>query len=903
VSATRGERCLEAEGPKMTWLTGLMGAMAVGMLVLVSPAHAGEMEFRGFPFVIPPEGLVPGSAPAELAGLSGRRPAAEFVRVQGDRFVLAESGRPVRFWATNLCFGACFPPHDVAERMARRMASLGIRCVRFHHMDASGYPRGIWRNEGWGDFEHTDLHPEALDRLDYLVAQLKKNGIYVNLNLHVSRTYGVKDGFPAVGPGESVPRYGKGVDHFFPRCIEEQKRYARMLLRHVNAYTGMPYAEEPAVAIVEISNEDGLLREWRGGGLDHLPAPYVAELRRQWNEWLRRRYGSTDALRKAWSSGATPGSDEDLLSAPGVRASLQVAEDAKAELREATGPEGSRAVSIAVREGSPVSWHVQYMWAPFAVKKGATYMLDLKLRANRGETISVDCRMAREPWQNLGFSQRLELTPEWSSHRFYFTCSQDYPAARITLSGLAKDGLEISVADARLKLAAVSGLAPGEGLEQGVPWVSRRELSARTAAFRRDVVLFLRDTEAAYWRGMRDYLHGELGVKASVTGTAVGYTTPQIAAETADFVDSHAYWQHPRFPGRPWDPENWFVRQIAMVDHPDAATIGLLAARRVFGLPYTVTEYNHPTPNRYEAEGFPLIALYGALQGWDGVFSFTYASGETWESDGVSSYFNIAPNPVKLAVFPACADIFDRGRIGPAARVVPLQSGQDELVQWVLGGGSVARYPQGADPLIWQQARVGQAVEGLGVPSGGGGSAPDVKWTLGSDGKGLVTYRGGSCMGLIGFAAGHRLESGGVSLRPGPTSLDGFSVVMLNSLAGQPIGREGRYLLTAVCRCANAGMVWNEERNSVGRNWGHGPALCEGVPVELSVPAGVGQVRLYALRPDGTRGVEVKPEQRNGAWRFAVGPDYRTLWYELVMGADGGRARAPSRPASGRTAR
>ena len=188
--------------------------------------------------------------------------------------------------------------------MARRLASLGINCVRFHHMDSAGYPNGIWdAHGGYGDFKHGALSAEALDRLDYLIAQLKKNGVYADLNLHVSRSFSPQDGFPAVGEGESVPGYGKGMDNFYPLAISEQKRYAQMLLRHVNAYTGKPYAEEPAVAIVEISNEDGLIREWHSGGLDHLPKPYLDELGRQWNAWLRAQYADTAALRKAWSQG------------------------------------------------------------------------------------------------------------------------------------------------------------------------------------------------------------------------------------------------------------------------------------------------------------------------------------------------------------------------------------------------------------------------------------------------------------------------------------------------------------------------------------------------------------------------------------------------------------------------
>ena len=54
------------------------------------------------------------------------------------------------------------------------------------------------------------------------------------------------------------------------------------------------------------------------------------------------------------------------------------------------------------------------------------------------------------------------------------------------------------------------------------------------------------------------------------------------------------------------------------------STIQDLASQRVLGKPYTVSEYNHPFPNQYGAEGQPMLCAYGRLQGWDGVFQYTY---------------------------------------------------------------------------------------------------------------------------------------------------------------------------------------------------------------------------------------------------------------------------------------
>src|SRR5262249_10602519 len=115
--------------------------------------------------------------------------------------------------------------------------------------------------------------------------------------LHVSRSFTEADGFPAAG---RLPQLGKGVGYFEPRMIELQKKYARDLLRHRNPYTRTRYAEEPAVAVVRLTNENTLLGAAWDGTLARLPERYRRELARQWNAWLKKRYASTKALKRAW---------------------------------------------------------------------------------------------------------------------------------------------------------------------------------------------------------------------------------------------------------------------------------------------------------------------------------------------------------------------------------------------------------------------------------------------------------------------------------------------------------------------------------------------------------------------------------------------------------------------------
>ncbi len=166
-------------------------------------------------------------------------------------------------------------------------------------MDSQAYPGGIF-----ADRSLTTLSAEALDRLDYLIAAFKANGVYADLNLHVSRSDAKAHGMENA---EKAPGMDNQIDLFDPVLIESQKRYERDLLTHVNAYTHPAYAEEPAVGMVANNNENTLFMWGAVGNLQGLPEPFAGELRRFWNEWLVKKYGTREGLAAAWGEGALGG--------------------------------------------------------------------------------------------------------------------------------------------------------------------------------------------------------------------------------------------------------------------------------------------------------------------------------------------------------------------------------------------------------------------------------------------------------------------------------------------------------------------------------------------------------------------------------------------------------------------
>jgi len=168
-----------------------------------------------------------------------------------------------KIWGQNLCFNAPLPPMQMAPVIARRLAKFGINCIRLHHMDHR-WPGGVLirrrrRSPGGRDDETTrSLDPEAMARLDYFIYCCKENGVYIDLNLNVSRPFTSADGVRQV----DWIGYGKAITYFDPQLIFLQKEYAAQMLDHVNPFTGNRYADEPAIAIVEMVNENSVLESW-----------------------------------------------------------------------------------------------------------------------------------------------------------------------------------------------------------------------------------------------------------------------------------------------------------------------------------------------------------------------------------------------------------------------------------------------------------------------------------------------------------------------------------------------------------------------------------------------------------------------------------------------------------------
>jgi hypothetical protein len=216
-----------------------------------------------------------------------------FVSAKDGKFRF-ENGKAIRFFGVNLVFGGAMPEKEVAVQIADRLAASGINMVRMHHVDS--YQTGEQSNTliDYSEGHSRKLHAENFDRMDYLVHELKQRGIYLHIDLFTLRRYLPGDGLEYE---DELAGALKSVNYYNRRLIDLHKEFASLYLLHRNPYTGLRYIDEPAVAIVQLLNENGIF--WDNAEAE---APsYRKELDRRWNEWLQAKYQTREALDEAWT--------------------------------------------------------------------------------------------------------------------------------------------------------------------------------------------------------------------------------------------------------------------------------------------------------------------------------------------------------------------------------------------------------------------------------------------------------------------------------------------------------------------------------------------------------------------------------------------------------------------------
>jgi hypothetical protein len=880
---------------------------------ILPAAGAGQNFSGGFSFSLPARDSAAGrfrpSFPVEPIGPS------DFVAAdpQGHFSV---AGSPIRFYGVNFAADAAFPSAGKTAFVASRLRTMGFNIVRLHHLDNPWSTQSLFG----GQATTRQLNAAMLGRLEFLIFCLKLNGIRVNVNLHVSRTFRAADG---VSGADSLPEMGKPVTMFDPQLIALQKEYALQLLTHVNPYTGLSLAADPVMAMVEITNENSLYRSWRDGMLvplssgGSLMVRHSAMLDSLWNAYLLGRYGSSASLASAWNAGmiaadtASQVRDGSFENAPAPGSwILEQHAPASGEVffDSSTSVTGRKSACVSVLSADGTDWHLQWKQVGLRVVKDSTYAIRFFAKADLPGTIAVSVQKESSPWTGYGYAQ-VAVTTEWQE----FTVRVRAPETnlydtRLSFAVGAHAG-GIWFDDVRMNREGMVGLEAWENLETGrVRRTTFSECRASTPARVRDITRFYVALQDSFFQTMRSYLVNTLQVHVPVVGTSLSAGLPDLESQsTMDFMDTHAYWDHPTFPGIPWSATDWRIGNQPMVQSSNGGTFGsLLAVAPMLNKPLTITEYMHPFPNRYQAECIPFLTAYASFHGADAVMLFDYNfSSDDWESDRIASYFNINRNSALMSLVPSAALAFRRGWISPSSEPVGIAFSPQTVDETPIHddgtwSGPVLVHPtQALVHAIRTTAYTALATTDLtslqqALPPPFVSDTREIVW----DPAGALRVGAPRFNALAGFFAQLLGHTAGDMVITG-SSRAAFGVLQWVPIGGERLSESRLSSLSLSTRAQNTGEVW-DGTTSIHDQWGTSPTAMEpaGIVVRLHVRAD--SIRVWPLAPDGSTagtGWKVAPADTN---TFAIALDqtvFPTPWFGIEAFGGGVQSLPETAPA------
>jgi hypothetical protein len=235
-----------------------------------------------------------------------------FIRLSPDgNSFLRGDGQPIRFWAASPSFQ---PEVDLAARKhdAQFLAKRGVNFARVWCT--------LFRTEEGAKI--TDIDAKALDDIFKTVAALKSAGIYSIINPYWAVSVKMPKSWGVTDPGTNCP---EGLLFFEPTMQRGFKAWMKALYTTKNPYTGLTLGDDPAVAILEIQNEDSLL--W--WGFTNIKGDAQTMLRHLFADFLKKKFGSLKKARESWQDHKAWLPDEWDKGLPGFMHAWDLTRDAR----------------------------------------------------------------------------------------------------------------------------------------------------------------------------------------------------------------------------------------------------------------------------------------------------------------------------------------------------------------------------------------------------------------------------------------------------------------------------------------------------------------------------------------------------------------------------------------------
>lgn len=390
-----------------------------------------------------------------------------------------------------------------------------------------------------------------------------------------------------------------------------------------------------------------------------------------------------------------------------------------------------------------------------------------------------------------------------------------------------------------------------------------------------DMYEFLYDTQGKYYSRMYQFLR-DIGVKCPIAGSNhwIGDVADLHLNAKLDYVDRHDYYAHPHgtynyMEGQSVSPATPMVRSESL------GTIGGLACRRVFGRPYTVSEWDNCLPNPYRAEGPILMAAYACLQDWHPM-QYAYLAFTDYDPKVINS-FMVFFDPAHMNLLPAAALLFHRHDVREATLGNFLPVSPENIMD-------PASPPTGHSQAAMRMGKYGLRFKDIAVDPNvrsysriedfsRSDDYPDVLW---DPTRGPVKISSLRTQAVIAFKNKEPVPLDNVTI----SIENDFAVVVVSALDADSIRDAQRLLVSTSARAQWTGMEFDEERGVVTKS-GRPPFLMEPVTGSVTIKQDK-PMTVYRLSSSGQRLGTVVTTQTAQGTTFDLRPSNECMHYEIV---------------------
>ena len=334
-----------------------------------------------------------------------------------------------------------------------------------------------------------------------------------------------------------------------------------------------------------------------------------------------------------------------------------------------------------------------------------------------------------------------------------------------------------------------------------------------------------------------------------------------------------------------------------MVTDKQTGTLSWFAEHRIAGLPLTISEYDHPAPNYYCAEMFPMLNSFAAFQDFDGIYHFTFDA--PYDRGRIDNFFSSAGHPLKQIFVPAGAVLFRMGAVQSGKHAVQLGLPASAVIDNMVKTGDRIRLHVSNMKYVWKDAgaSAGLAIQhplNVNVKAAEFGLSEQVSATTGPwesetgeiiwDNRDSINavykINAPSAKAAIGYIGGKSIDLGKVTIAMDTTRYN-WATITLTALDGKPLEQSARMLLVAAGRVENTDWKWNAEKTSFGGEWGKAPTMAEGIPARV-IFRDMDKFSVYSLDPAGNQVKEIPVNSTGKEQSFGIGAQYKTLWYIIT---------------------